>query len=170
MNKKSGLATAFIVTFTTCSAAWSAPGKEETDLLNNIARDGMLEVQLGKLAEKRGTSAEVLKFGKHMVTDHSKANDELKQAAAKENVTLPADISPEQKQKKDKLAELKGAEFDRKYMEEMVAGHKKAIEAIRKETEIGTGATKGWAEKTLPVIEEHKKEADKIDGEIATAK
>jgi predicted outer membrane protein len=42
---------------------------------------GVLQVKLGQLAEKKGTSPAVVEFGKRMVTDYSKANEELKAAA-----------------------------------------------------------------------------------------
>ena len=42
-----------------------------------------MEVAMGKLASEHGQSADVKKFGERMVTDHSKANDELKSIAKK---------------------------------------------------------------------------------------
>jgi len=42
---------------------------------------GMAEVKLGELAQQKGTSDKVKDFGQKMVTDHSKAGDDLKQVA-----------------------------------------------------------------------------------------
>ena len=42
------------------------------------------------MASSQATNADVKKFGDRMVTDHSKANDELKQLAATKGVH-PAD-------------------------------------------------------------------------------
>src|SRR5690242_3779496 len=61
----------------------------ETDFANDAGAGGMMEVELGQLAEKNGSSPAVKNFGKMMVTDHSKLNDELKDLAAKKNITLP---------------------------------------------------------------------------------
>jgi putative membrane protein len=50
----------------------------------------MLEVAMGNLAEQKARSEGVKSFGKRMVTDHSKANDELKSIASQKGVQLPA--------------------------------------------------------------------------------
>src|ERR1051325_2263831 len=57
----------------------------------NVAKAGMAEVQVGKLAAEHASSDEVKKFGQRMVDDHSKANDELKSLAEKKNITWPTE-------------------------------------------------------------------------------
>lgn len=139
---------------------------EESQLLSDIAKDGMLEVQLGKIASTQARSDKVREFGQHMVRDHSKANDKLKVAAKKDNIDLPGEISSDQQKKKDDLANLKGAAFDSEYMKAMVAGHEKAVAAVEKEVKNGTGAPKDWAVQTLPIIQAHKADAVKISAEL----
>jgi putative membrane protein len=46
----------------------------------------MGEVKLGQLAQQNGSSDAVKEFGKRMETDHSKANDQLKDIASKNNI------------------------------------------------------------------------------------
>ena len=145
----------------------TAATKPESELISDIAKDGMLEVQLGKIAEHKATNPDVKAFAKHMVKDHSDANEKLKNAARQDNVDIPKELSTAQQDKKDQLKSCAGAEFDRKYMEAMVAGHKKAVEAVTKETKIGSGNLKTWAENTLPVIEGHKKDAEGINAKLA---
>lgn len=127
----------------------------EKELIQNIARDGMLEVRLGNIALKNGKSESVKAFARQMVAEHSHCNEKLKAAALLEDVKLPTGISDEQQKKEDKLAALTGTEFDRKYMTEMLAGHIKAVDAVKKESENGSGQFKIWATNTLPVIEHH---------------
>ena len=43
---------------------------------------------------QKASNADVKSFGQHMVDDHSKANDQLKQLASQKGVTLPAALSP----------------------------------------------------------------------------
>jgi putative membrane protein len=91
-----------------------------------------------------------------MVTDHSKANDELKKIATTKNITLPALPADELKATKDRLSKLSGADFDREYMSMMVAGHDKAVAAFQEESTDGSDPElKAFATKTLPTLLEH---------------
>jgi putative membrane protein len=84
-----------------------------------------LEVELGKLAQKTGTTAEVKKFGAMMVTDHSKAEKELAAFAKQRNIAaIPTDDpDPAKVDAVAKLKTLKGAEFDREYLRMMAESH-----------------------------------------------
>jgi putative membrane protein len=86
------------------------------------AKDGMAEVELGKLAGEKASNANVKAFGQRMVTDHGKAGDELKILAASKQITLPMMVDPEHKPVGERLSKLSGAEFDGAYVREMVAG------------------------------------------------
>lgn len=146
----------------TDNAAGETTSAAEKTLMKNIAADGMLEVRLGQLAEKRAKDASVKNFAKQMVEDHSKANEELKQAASKKGVELPQDLPAAKKQKETMLEKTAEAAFDRNYMSTMVKGHAQAIAAVKKATTTGTTDFKAWATKTLPVIEHHSEEAKQI--------
>ena len=58
--------------------------------MKKAAKGGMMEVTMGKVAEQNAQSDDVKSFGKRMVTDHSKANDELKSIASKKGFELPS--------------------------------------------------------------------------------
>src|SRR5688572_5105146 len=54
-----------------------------------------LEVQLGKIAAKKGTTPEVKKFGQHLVDDHAKAFTELISMAEKKKWEVPLKMNAE---------------------------------------------------------------------------
>ena len=119
---------------------------------------GMAEVELGNLTKERASSSDVKQFGDRMVTDHSKANDELKQWAQQKNVALPSELDAKHKATRDRLAKLSGDAFDKAYMHEMVTDHREDVAAFKKESTSGKDADlKAWAGKTLPTLEEHLK-------------
>lgn len=136
----------------------TAVGKGSADktFMMKAAMGGMAEVQLGQMAAKKGASAAVKQFGQHMVTDHSKANAKLKQVAASEGVTLPADVGAENKAVMAKLSKLSGAAFDRAYVSDMVKDHVEDVGEFAKESKLGKDqAAKGFAAKTLPTLKAH---------------
>ncbi len=128
----------------------------EADFWNKAAEGGMAEVELSKLAATKATNPDVKKFAQKMVTDHTKANGELKTLAGKFNVTLPAELSSTHKSALEKLKGLSGAEFDKAYVDAMVGDHNDAVNLFQSEAEGGaTEELKAWAAKTLPTLKEH---------------
>ena len=126
--------------------------------VKEAAIGGMAEVDLGNLAKDKASSADVKQFGDRMVTDHGKANDELKSWAQQKNVTLPAELDAKHKATHDRLAKLSGDAFDKAYMRDMVTDHEKDVAAFKKASTTAKDADlKAWAAKTLPTLEDHLK-------------
>ena len=118
------------------------------------AKGGMGEVALGQMAQQKAGSDAVKQFATHMVDDHTKANDELKQIASTKNITLPS--APPSDAKTRKLEGMSGAGFDKAYMAMMLTDHKKTIALFQKEANSGKDADlKAFASKTLPTLKSH---------------
>ncbi len=135
-----------------------------------VAKGGMAEVELGKLAVEKASSGAVKQFGQRMVDDHSKANEELKALAQSKNISLSPEIGPDEKALRDRLMKLSGAAFDQAYMKAMVSDHVKDVNEFRIESKSGKDPdVKAWAAKTLPTLEEHLKMARDTSGAVGTS-
>jgi putative membrane protein len=122
----------------------------------NAADGGMLEAKLGQLAATNASSGDVKSLGKTMYDDHTKANDELKALAQKDNIMLPAALSDKSQSAYDDLAKKTGKDFDKAFAKQMVDDHKKVIDAFQKEANNGNNADlKAWANGKLPVLQGH---------------
>jgi putative membrane protein len=121
---------------------------------SKAAQGGMAEVELGKLALQKSQNADVKKFAQMMVTDHTKANDELKALASKKNVTLPIDLGSH-KSTLDDLNKLSGAEFDKEYVEAMVEDHETDVDLFEDNTDNSDADIKAFTTKTLPTLKSH---------------
>ncbi|MCF0073658.1 DUF4142 domain-containing protein [Dyadobacter sp. CY261] len=129
------------------------------------AADGsLIEVQLGELAQTNAANADVKKFGQTMVTEHSKASEELKTLASQKNITLPAMLSDDKQKKYDDLAKMKGAEFDKAYISYMVDDHKEDISEFEEAAkEAKDPDVKAWAEAKLPTLKHHLEMAEALN-------
>jgi len=144
----------------------SVPDADKT-FANDAAQAGMAEVNAGNLGLQKASNADVKAFAQRMVTDHTKANDELKQLATTKGLTLPADVNDEQKAAATHLSGLSGAEFDKAYMDHMVSDHEKAVSLFQNEsTSGGDPDLKSWAGTTLPTLQDHLKQAKDTKGKL----
>jgi putative membrane protein len=135
----------------------------DTEFAKSAAEGSLAEVKLGQLAEDKGSSPEVKDFGKRMVTDHSKIDDQLKKDAAKENITLPNSMSKKDQETYDHLSKLSGKAFDRAYAHDIVRDHRADIAAFQNESKDGQQQwTKQFASQTIPTLQEHLKLAEKM--------
>jgi putative membrane protein len=136
----------------------------DAEFVKKAAIGGMHEVAAGKLAAAQGKSEAVKKFGQKMVDDHSKANDELKAAAKKANLDVPAKLDDEHQKHIDHLKGLKGEEFDKAYIKHMIEDHEEDVaEFTRASKEAKDAGVKEFATKTLPVVQGHLDEVKKMD-------
>jgi len=128
----------------------------DSEFMTEAAVGGMAEVESGKLASTKAQNADVKKFAQMMVTDHTKANDELKALAAKKSATLPTELDAKHKSSMDELKGLSGAEFDKAYVAAQLADHEKTVKLFQTEAQSGTDADiKAFATKTLPTLQSH---------------
>ena len=136
-----------------------APGtlsNSDRKFVQEAAIGGMAEVQMGNLAQQKGASDAVKQFGQRMVTDHSKANDELKQVASAKGIQVPSSLDHKEQKAMDKLSKKSGADFDKAYMSLMVDDHKKDVAEFKKEASSAKDPdVKDFATKTLPTLQEH---------------
>jgi len=152
----------------TSQAARSAVS--DTQFAKKAAQGGLAEVKMGQLAQEKGTSDFVKKFGQRMVEDHTRAGDELKKASSRESITLPQDVSAKDRASYEALSKLSGAAFDRAYARDMVRDHQEDIADFNKEATGGQKtAIRDFASQTLPTLQDHLKQAKEMRQNVAAS-
>ncbi|MGB6689256.1 MAG: DUF4142 domain-containing protein [Terracidiphilus sp.] len=136
-----------------------AMGAAMTDqqFIDLAAQTDMLEANLGQLAQTAASSQQVKDYAQTLVTDHTADFGQLHTLAQQASLTVPDAIdAAHDKAMIDPFQKLKDAAFDRKYVQEMIAGHTKAIAIYKKEAaDAQNPAVKSYAEQTLPTLEKH---------------
>jgi putative membrane protein len=136
--------------------ASAAISSGDRKFITEAAAGGLAEVQLGQLATEKASSADVKQFGRRMVDDHGKANQQLADIARQKNVAIPAELTGKHKQEYDRLARLSGDQFDRAYMRLMVEDHEKDVNEFRKQSRSARDPElKNFASQNLPTLEDH---------------
>lgn len=141
----------------------SSVDDDVSEFLLKAASGGMMEVQLGEMAEQNSKSQGVKNFGRMMIKDHNKANNEIKTLAAATNLEIPNVLSEDHEKYVNELTTLRGAEFDEKYMRMMVEDHREDIDLFKKAAKFNDPDISAFANKTLPVLKKHFKAAKKIN-------
>jgi putative membrane protein len=140
---------------TSSKAKESKLSSADKAFIKDAAKGGMMEVAMGRVAEKNATNGEVKNFGARMVKDHSKANEDLKAIAKEENVEWPAE------------KEAGKWKSDKEYVDAMVKDHEKDLAAFEKEAKNGSDPkVKSFADKTAKIVREHLEMAKEINAKL----
>jgi len=152
-----------------------SPRAREADQDQKFVREataaGMAEVNLSRRALTGATRQEVKDFARHMVEDHTKANTELLAVVNKKGFARAASntMPAEHRALDARLGTLRGEDFDRTYMKQMVKDHEDAVQLFQTQAKSGKDDDlKAFAEKTLPTLKKHLEMARKVAGEKDT--
>ncbi len=125
------------------------------------------EIRFAELALKNAESEDVKKFAQMMITDHSKANDQLAQVAKNHNIDFPPAPPAEAVEMSKTLLDVKGAEFDKKYIGAMLTDHTNDVAEYKKaKSEVKDHLLKEYVDSTEPVVAEHLKACKAIEAKL----
>jgi putative membrane protein len=133
------------------------------------------DMESGALAEERGSSKEVRDFGAMLVRDHRMVRQQGRDLAAKLGVT-PTPPKDDQSAKDHaaamvRLRSLKGAAFDRAFLQHEAAYHKAVIDAIQGTLlpAIDNAELKALVEKVAPAFQAHMQMAQDLEKKVPGA-
>ncbi|HKN74982.1 MAG TPA: DUF4142 domain-containing protein [Candidatus Acidoferrum sp.] len=159
-----------LTVFLTSLGCWAVLGYQESSpvlstaeavmkdeaFVRAAARGGLCEIKLGKLAMDQGSNEGVKAFGTRMVAEHTKAGDDLKEAAKEEHIGLPTNLAAKDQATYDRLSKLTGADFDQAYAQDMVKDHQQDLRDFQREANYGNDdAIREFASATVPMIQQH---------------
>lgn len=139
-----------------------AQSKSDQTFVKKAIEGNLAEVQMGQLAQQKGTSDGVRSFGQMLQSDHAQANQQAMSLAQALNVTPPNGPNAEQKRTYDRLSKLSGAQFDREFAKAMVSDHKKDIREYQSETKSKNAQAAQFAQATLPHLQQHLQAAEQL--------
>ena len=152
----------------------SAQAINDAQIASIVVTANQVDIDAGKLAQKMSGNTEVKQFAERMVTDHTGVNKSAVELATRLKVT-PQDNPTSQSLKAGgdsnlaNLKGLKGAAFDKAYVDHEVAYHEQVLSAI--DTTLIPGAKneelKALIVKVRPAFVAHLEHAKMIQASLA---
>jgi putative membrane protein len=139
-----------------CAHAADALSDADKAFVAKVSQGGMYEVQLGTLAETKGTTQDVKDSGTTEKNDHTLVGDKLKSIVEGNGMTFPSALNTEFQARLDKMNALPAEEFDAEYIADMKKIHEADGAAFAKESKGGSNADlKAFAAETYRIVQRH---------------
>ena len=129
---------------------------DDAEFVMKASEGGLYEVQVHTLATKMAKGEELKKHATMMLKDHTKMNAELKKVATATGMKVSTKLDAKHTKKLETLKALKGAEFDKAYLDDQIEDHEEDIKEFTKASEKAkTPALKELATAALPTLKDH---------------
>jgi putative membrane protein len=159
---------------TDTTARTAAPALTDPNIVYILDEANVSESARGKLAQTKGTSADVKNFGKLMVGEHHALRQAGQQLAKKLNVTPQTPVGdqsePQAKAEMDSLNAMpKGKAWDKAYIDYEVTYHQSVLQTATKALDAAQNQElKDLIKKAAPVIQKHLDMAKQIQSKQGT--
>jgi putative membrane protein len=168
-------ATAAVFAFALSAALSAQAPPSDAEIAAIVVTANQVDIDAGKLAAANATNPDVKAFGKTMVTDHTAVNKQATDLAGKLKLT-PKDNPTAQSLKAGgeknvaALKKLKGAAFDKAYIDQEVAYHQAVIDALDKVLipNAQNAELKALLEKSRPAFVAHLNHAKEVAAKVGT--
>lgn len=141
--------------------------KPSEHFLAKALQASMVEVELGKLAQKNAQSTGVNALGARMQRDHARIGKVLSSVLKERGMVVPTSVDISQRAQIDALGTKTGADFDAAYVDLMVSNHQDAIALYTAVAESGDPELSPLARMALPTLREDQRLAgsyEKLNG------
>ena len=129
------------------------------------AQSNNYEIQAAKLAEQNSSNDAYKSYAEMIISDHTKAGDQMKSAVAQADPSLQptTGVSAKAQQHLNAL-KAAGNNFDNTYRDQMIATHKAALKLVQNYVAqpSANGEIKQVAQGLIPVFQKHLTEAKKL--------
>lgn len=162
-------ATGQVMAEATPEGALSAETPTALGFAKAVAMSDMYEVTAGNIALERATSPATKEFAQMMIADHTKSSQQLEQAigGSGQDFSMPATLDNEHQAQIDVLESLQGEAFDREYLNQQMAAHRKTLGLLKDYGGNGDNADlRQFAQGTIPAVQKH---ADWLDANAGTS-
>ena len=129
--------------------------KTSAAILAQIHQADLKEIAEGKIAEEKASTDEVRSYADQLVKDHTTADQMVLAMAQKTGTHLRGGATARSKTDQ-KLSSATGAQFDRMFLEQSSADHKKLMSELQQEREDASDDDiEALIDKIMPILQQH---------------
>ncbi len=146
------------------AAAGGATQRHATlTVLNEIHLTNQTEVQLGQLAQEKGTTLQVRGLGETLVRDHQNADQAVAQLARRSGMGLTSHLATAPEVRQLKL--LSGTDFDKAFAQTLIKDHQTDMQKLLSEKDaLPSSDVRELVMNFLPTLQKHLEWAENIHG------
>ena len=149
----------------------------DQQVIAKVHQANQMEIEIGKLAQQKGASADVKRYGRVLAADHQKGDQLVTALAAKKGLNripepppqTPADKEDMQKQQMmmQQLQQADGAQFDAVFAKAMVEAHEKAVAMVSEASgQVGDRDLRDTLKKLVPILKQHLEIAQRLSSRV----
>lgn len=155
------------------SRATSMEKLNDSEIASIVVAANTVDINAGKLAEKRSSNSQVQAFAKKMESDHTSVNKQATDLVTKLGVTprqneISRKLTSDGENALERLRGLEGAAFDKAYIDNEVAYHQEVIDMVQSRLipEATNEELKNLLVKVSPTFVEHLNHAKSLQAEL----
>ena len=135
--------------------------------VDQASAKGIAEIEAGHLALRESSQPDVKRFARTMISEHGSINRNLIRLAQRKDIPVADEAELLNKAKLTMLKVRDGESFDIAYARNQITTHEEVISLFQKAVFLDDADISKFAEKNLPVLQEHRRMAETL---LATIK
>ena len=129
--------------------------KTSASILAQIHQADLKEIAIGKIAEEKASTDEVRAYAVQLVNDHTNADQMVLATAQKTGAHLRG-VATARSKTDQKLSSASGAQFDRMFLEQTSADHKRLMSELQQGREDASDDDiEALIDKIMPILQQH---------------
>jgi putative membrane protein len=137
--------------------------------VDQASAKGIAEIEAGHLAQREASHPDVKRFARMMVGEHGSINRELIRVARQKDIPVADEAELINTAKLNMLKVRDGESFDIAYARNQITTHEEAIALFQKAVFLDDRELSRFAEKNLPVLQEHLALAEQLLATVTPA-
>lgn len=141
-------------------------GAGVVEFINEAGKEGIMQLELSKLAQQKATNAKIKDFADMMVKDYTKISKRLTELANSKKINLPTALPAADQAHLAELQKMDVAGFEKHYMGMMVKDQVRILDLYKGASTSGDTPLQNFAKGTLKTLEWEYKQATSVHNKL----